>query len=35
MEANYTSFAAMVRLVLVLRHGFDSSKRTFITLLSK
>jgi hypothetical protein len=33
IEPNYT-FATMVRLVMVLHHGFDSSKRTFITLLS-
>jgi hypothetical protein len=33
MEAKYT-FATMVCLVLVLHHGFESSKRTFITLLS-
>jgi hypothetical protein len=33
MEAKYT-FATMVCLVLVLRHGFESSKRTFITLLN-
>jgi hypothetical protein len=31
MEENYT-FAAMVHLVLVLHHGFDSSRRKFITL---
>jgi hypothetical protein len=34
MEANYT-FATMVCLVLVLHHGFESLKRTFITLMSK